>query len=62
MGLLDRGIRFLLGLILLVLAWYWSSWILLFFALFCFYEAYASWCVMYHIIGRNTCAYDRDKK
>jgi len=58
-GLLDRGIRLAIGLILLFLAWWLSSWILLFFALFSFYEAAASWCVLYQILGKNSCPLDK---
>lgn len=54
-GFWDRILRFSIGLALLALAWWWSSWIVLGFALFTFYEALASWCILYQIIGKNSC-------
>lgn len=62
MGTADRLFRLLLGIILLALAWIYHSWILLAFALFCFYEALASWCVFFQLIGKNTCPINRDRK
>jgi hypothetical protein len=54
-GPLDRLIRFGIGMIFLVFAWWQSSWIALAISLFSFYEALASWCLLYQIIGKNTC-------
>lgn len=61
-GKSDRILRFVIGLVLLVAAWWASSWILLAIALFTFYEAAASWCVFYQLIGRNSCPINRDKE
>lgn len=60
-GTSDRLIRAVLGIALLILAWFERSWIALAFALFCFYEAVASWCIMYQLLGINSCSIDRDK-
>lgn len=60
-GTTDRIIRFVLGLLLLGFAWWQSSWIALGLALFTFYEALASWCVLYQILGKNSCPITRDK-
>lgn len=54
-GTPDRILRLLLGLILLGIAWWHSSWIALAFALFTFYEALAGWCVLYQMLGKNSC-------
>lgn len=57
----DRTIRLLTGLVLLVVAIFQRSAILLIFALFCFFEASMSWCVMYQILGINTCSCKKKK-
>ena len=54
-GTSDRLIRAGLGMLLLFLAWELGSWIALGLALFTFYEAIASWCVIYQLIGKNSC-------
>lgn len=54
-GIADRLIRLTLAVILLILAWWLKSWILLGLAIFTLYEAVAGWCIMYYIIGKNSC-------
>lgn len=51
----GRLIRTAFGIALLALAWWQQSWILLLFALFTFFEAWMSWCIVYHILGKNSC-------
>lgn len=51
----DRLLRFGIGLLLLGYAWWQHSWIALGFALFTFYEALAGWCIMYQLLGKNSC-------
>jgi hypothetical protein len=58
-GTSGRLLRAGIGILLLGLAWWQSSWILLGFALFTFFEAFASWCIFYQIIGKNSCPKDR---
>lgn len=58
-GTADRLLRAFFGVVLLGLAWWYESWILLAASLFCFYEAVASWCVMYQLLGKNSCPLDR---
>ena len=55
-GRTDRWIRGLIGMALFLAAvmTYWSPF-LLFFAGFTFYEALASWCGFYALIGKSTC-------
>lgn len=59
-GPADRVIRALIGLFFLMGAWVYSSWILLAVALFCFYEAIASWCLMYQLMGKSSCPIDKE--
>lgn len=54
-GTTDRLIRLMIAIVLLFLAWWYSSWILLLCSLFTIYEAFAGWCVMYQILGKNSC-------
>lgn len=61
-GTPDRLLRFAIGLALLAFAWWQSSWIALAFAIFTFYEALAGWCILYQIIGANSCPLDQNKK
>lgn len=61
-GLWDRLFRLSIGIVLLAFAWWQSSWIAFGIALFTFYEALAGWCIVYQIIGKNTCPIDRKKK
>ncbi|MBS4169269.1 DUF2892 domain-containing protein [Parachlamydia sp. AcF125] len=61
-GTKDRLIRLTFGVVLLACAWWANSWLMLAFALFCFYEALASWCVFYQWIGKNSCAINSDKR
>ncbi|MCE5316785.1 MAG: DUF2892 domain-containing protein [Parachlamydia sp.] len=58
-GNADRLFRLVLAIILLALAGYYYSWILLAISLFTFYEALASWCIFYQLIGKNTCPISR---
>jgi len=60
-GMADRVLRFSFGVILLSFAWWQHSWIAFAFALFCFYEALMSWCVLYQLLGKNSCPIDRQK-
>lgn len=59
-GTTDRVIRFILALLLLLYAWWQSSWLALGFSLFTFYEALSSWCIVYQLLGRNSCPIHRD--
>jgi hypothetical protein len=64
-GTIDRIIRLIIGIIILgialvVVSIVWLKIILIAIALFCFYEALASWCLWYRIIGKNTCPSNLD--
>lgn len=54
-GTPDRLFRLAIAILLLIYAWWQSSWIALGFSLFTFYEALASWCILYQILGKNSC-------
>jgi hypothetical protein len=62
LDLKGRLIRAFLGILLLTFAWWASSVIALLAALFTFYEAAASWCVVYQILGINHCPTSVNKK
>lgn len=55
-GAKDRLLRFFIGLGLLFLAIYLGSWIIFALSLFVFYEAIAGWCLLYQILGKNSCS------
>ncbi len=57
-GTQDRILRAVMGVIFLTLALWFRSWILGGFALFCFFEAAVSWCLMYQLLGKNSCPVD----
>jgi hypothetical protein len=57
----GRWIRGTIGVLLLAYAAWQMSWIALVAGLFVLFEACASWCVMYHILGINTCPVKKKK-
>jgi Protein of unknown function (DUF2892) len=58
-GLPDRILRFVIACALFALAYWYSSAVLLIIALFTLYEALASWCVLYQLLGKNSCPIDK---
>ena len=54
MGNTDRIIRLVLAVLILIYAYIQSSWLALGCSLFTFYEASASWCVLYQLMVKNT--------
>jgi hypothetical protein len=54
-GMIDRFIRLVLAIGLLAYAWWQWSWIALILSLFVFFEVFFSWCLVYQLLGRNTC-------
>ncbi len=54
-GKWDRIFRLAIAVLLAVLAWLGSSWLLLAAAIFALYEAVAGWCVFYALTGKNSC-------
>ncbi|MCE5294902.1 MAG: DUF2892 domain-containing protein [Chlamydiales bacterium] len=51
----DRLLRAIFSFILFVGAYLTGSYIMLALALFCLYEAIYSWCVVYALLGKNSC-------
>lgn len=47
--------RLVMAFVVLFFSWWLSSWILLAISLFIFYEAIAGWCIVYQILGKNSC-------
>jgi hypothetical protein len=60
-GIPGRLTRFILGLILLIAAYLYSSWILLAFSLFCFFQALMGWCAFHQLLGKNSCPIKKNK-
>jgi hypothetical protein len=54
-GSKDRLIRLFIALLLLAYAYWQMSWIALGVSLFTFGEALFSWCILYQLIGKNSC-------
>jgi len=54
-GTKDRLVRLTIGVVLLALAYWLSSFVFLAAALFTFFEALMSWCVLYQILGKSSC-------
>lgn len=58
-GTTDRIIRFIFGLIALIAVFFVtgliSKVILIIIGLFCFYQAAVGWCLLYQLIGKNSC-------
>lgn len=54
-GTIDRLLRLTLSLVLFGFAWWLNSWVLVLVGLFTLYEAIASWCILYQLLGKNTC-------
>lgn len=57
-GTKDRLLRAIVAIILFIIAYWQASSIAFIFALFTLYEAVASWCLFYHLIGKNSCPTD----
>ena len=54
-GTPGRLFRFGIAVALFASAYYLGSWILGAAGLFVLYESLAGWCVVYHLIGKNSC-------
>lgn len=63
-GTFDRLVRMVIGIICIILAIVIvnsliGKIILILAGIFCFYEAFSSWCLFYQIIGRTTCPIEK---
>lgn len=54
-GTADRLYRAAISVMLFSIAWWWNSWIIAGFGIFTAYEALAGWCVIYKLLGKNSC-------
>lgn len=54
-GTADRLLRLAIAIVLLLLAYWKGSWILLVAGIFVLFEAASSWCVMYQLLGKSSC-------
>ncbi len=52
----DRLIRLIIALFLLVIAYWRANWIIFAAALFVLFESLVGWCVLYQILGKNSCS------
>lgn len=57
----GRWMRFAFAILLLGVAYWKMSWIALILALFVFFESAMSWCIVYQILGKNSCPVNRKK-
>jgi hypothetical protein len=59
-GIKDRLVRFALGIALMLYGWWTASWIALGLGVFTLLEAGFSWCILYWLIGKNSCPLKKD--
>jgi hypothetical protein len=52
----DRRLRFTIALLLFGAAYWKMSWILFAAGLFVLFEAVFSWCIVYQLLGKNSCS------
>lgn len=55
LGMSGRLLRLAIAIVLLAYAYWAQSWIALAASLFTFFEAWMSWCIVYQILGINSC-------
>jgi hypothetical protein len=55
MNAFDRWVRLAIALLLFAVAYAKGSWILLLAGGFVLFEAVFSWCIVYQILGKNSC-------
>lgn len=60
-GTLDRLLRLSIAILLLIYAYYNRSLIGYLAGLFVLFEATASWCLFYQLIGRSSCPIKKSK-
>ncbi len=58
----GRLLRLVIAILLLLFAVWQKSWIAAVFGIFTLIEAYFSWCVLYQLMGWNSCPIDKPKK
>ncbi len=58
----GRIFRLAIAMILLMIAVWQKSWIVFLISLFVFFEAWMQWCLIYQLLGKNSCPIDSDKQ
>lgn len=58
----GRIMRLSIAIILLIFAAWYASWMILAISLFVFFEAWMSWCVLYQVLGWNSCPIENNRK
>ena len=57
----GRILRLSIACLLLILAIWQRSWIIFLFSVFTFFEAFMSWCIVYQLLGKNSCPIETDQ-
>ncbi|MBA3721635.1 MAG: DUF2892 domain-containing protein [Parachlamydiaceae bacterium] len=57
----GRILRLFLALVIFLYAWWQNSWIAFAIGVFVIFEALMSWCIIYQILGKNSCPIDKRK-
>ncbi len=57
----GRMFRLAIAVTLLIYAVWMKSWVALIFSAFTFFESFMSWCVLYQLIGKNSCPIDKNR-
>lgn len=58
-GTQGRVFRLIAAVLLLLYAIWEKSWIALIVSLFIFFEALKGWCIIYQLLGKNSCPIDK---
>ena len=61
-GTQGRLLRLAISLALFAYAYWKGSWIAFLFGLFTLFESLMSWCVVYQLLGKNSCPVSRKKE
>lgn len=59
-GTRDRILRLAIALVLLGYACWYHSWLAAVVGFFTLYEAVAGWCILYQLLGKNSCPINQD--
>jgi branched-subunit amino acid transport protein AzlD len=54
-GNAGRLLRLAIAVLLFIYAYFAKSWVAFGFGIFTLFEALASWCILYQILGKNSC-------
>lgn len=54
-GTFDRLFRLVISILLFLYAYWKGNWVVFAVALFVLFESLYGWCILYQILGKNTC-------